>query len=216
MSASNENFDSDLLTFNNLGSGLKAGEDGETRMSSYKNDHTLISFFARVNYDWKERYMLSASLRYEGSSRFGANHKWGYFPAVSAGWRLSDEPWMKGTSSWLNDLKVRYDYGVTGNQDFGNYQSLATYGSFGYYEYQGERFKVWGPNKNVNADLRWEKGHNQNFGIDFSLFNYRLTGSLNYFHRTLRRWGVIDALRKKGAKEGDTVRIVDMEFDFVE
>ena len=183
MSASNENFDSDLLTFNNLGSGLKAGEDGETRMSSYKNDHTLISFFARVNYDWKERYMLSASLRYEGSSRFGANHKWGYFPAVSAGWRLSDEPWMKGTSSWLNDLKVRYDYGVTGNQDFGNYQSLATYGSFGYYEYQGERFKVWGPNKNVNADLRWEKGHNQNFGIDFSLFNYRLTGSLNYFHR---------------------------------
>ena len=183
MSASNQNFDSDLLTFNNLGSGLKAGEDGETRMSSYKNDHTLISFFARLNYDWKERYMISASLRYEGSSRFGANHKWGYFPAVSVGWRISDEPWMQGASSWLNDLKIRYDYGVTGNQDFDNYQSLATYRSFGYYEYDGERFKVWGPAKNVNADLRWEKGHNQNVGIDFSLFNYRLTGSLNYFHR---------------------------------
>lgn len=183
MSASNENFDSDALTFNNLGSGLKAGEDGETRMSSYKNDHTLISFFARVNYDWKERYMISASLRYEGSSRFGANHKWGYFPAVSVGWRISDEPWMAGASSWLNDLKIRYDYGVTGNQDFDNYQSLATYRSFGYYEYEGERFKVWGPSKNVNADLRWEKGHNQNVGIDFSLFNYRLTGSFNYFHR---------------------------------
>lgn len=183
MSAQNQNFDSDALTFNKLGSGLKAGEDGEIMMDSYKNDHTLISFFARVNYDWKERYMVSASLRYEGSSRFGANHKWGYFPAVSAGWRISDEHWMESTSSWINDLKVRYDYGVTGNQDFSNYQSLATYRAFGYYEYEGERFKVWGPAKNVNSELRWEKGHNQNLGLDFSLFDYRLTGSLNYFHR---------------------------------
>lgn len=183
MAASNQNFDSDVLTFNNLGAGLKAGEDGLINMSSYKNDHTLISFFARVNYDWKERYMISASLRYEGSSRFGANHKWGYFPAVSAGWRISDEPWMEGASSWLDDLKVRYDYGVTGNQDFGNYISLSTYGAYGYYEYEGERFKVWGPGKNVNPNLRWEKGHNQNIGVDFSLLNYRITGSLNYFIR---------------------------------
>ena len=94
-------------------------------MSSYKNDHKLISFFGRVNYDWKERYLFTFSLRHEGSSRFGENHKWGNFPAVSVGWRISDEKFMKGLS-WIDDLKIRYDYGVTGNQEIGNYQSLAT------------------------------------------------------------------------------------------
>ena len=87
-------------------------------MGSYKNDHKLISFFGRVNYDWKERYLFTFSLRHEGSSRFGENHKWGNFPAVSVGWRISDEKFMKGLS-WIDDLKVRYDYGVTGNQEIG-------------------------------------------------------------------------------------------------
>ena len=90
---------------------------------------------------------------------------------------------MKGASSWLNDLKLRYDYGVTGNQDFGSYNSLATYRAFGYYQYNGQSFHVWGPSKNVNTELRWEKGHNQNIGVDFSLFGHRLSGSLNYFIR---------------------------------
>lgn len=183
MSASNKDFTSDGLTYNNLGAGEWASKEGQTCLGSYKNDSKLISFYARVNYDWKERYLLSVSLRYEGSSKFGENHKWGYFPAVSVGWRLSDEPFMEGASSWLNDLKFRYDYGVTGNQDFGSYNSLSTYRSFGYYQYNGQSFHVWGPSKNVNAELRWEKGHNQNIGVDFSLFNHRLSGSLNYFIR---------------------------------
>ena len=183
MSANNTNFTTDATTYNNLGEGSLASEDGKVLMSSAKSDHTLISFFARANYDWKERYLLSVSIRHEGSSRFGANHKWGNFPAVSVGWRLSDEPFMKKTSSWLDDLKIRYDFGVTGNQDIGNYLSLATYRSFGYYQYGGQRFKVWGPSGNVNPDLRWEKGYNQNVGIDFSFWQYRISGSINYFNR---------------------------------
>lgn len=182
MSAENWDFSSDGLRYNNLGSGMKAAEEGQVMMSSYKNDHKLISFFGRVSYDWKERYMVTFSLRHEGSSRFGANHKWGNFPAVSVGWRISDEPFMSNVS-WIDDLKVRYDYGVTGNQDFGNYLSLSTYRAFGYYQYNGNLFHVWGPSKNTNTELRWEKGHNQNIGIDFSLFNYRFSGSLNYFIR---------------------------------
>ena len=182
MSAENWDFSSDGLGYNNLGSGMKAAEDGQVMMGSYKNDHKLISFFGRISYDWKERYMITFSLRHEGSSRFGANHKWGNFPAVSVGWRISDEPFMSNVS-WIDDLKVRYDYGVTGNQDFGNYLSLSTYRAFGYYQYNGNLFHVWGPSKNTNTELRWEKGHNQNIGIDFSLFNYRLSGSLNYFIR---------------------------------
>lgn len=181
-SANNRDFANDGLTYNNIGQGTQAGEEGAINMSSYKNDHKLISFFGRINYDWKERYMLSVSLRHEGSSRFGANHKWGNFPAFSLGWRISDESFMEGIE-WIDDLKLRYDYGVTGNQDFSNYLSLATYSSFGWYQYQGESFHVWGPSKNTNSDLRWEKGHNQNIGLDFSLFKGRISGSFNYFIR---------------------------------
>ena len=183
LSASNRNFTTDATKFNNLGEGAFAAMEGEKGMSSYKEDNTLISFFARINYDWKERYLLSASIRHEGSSRFGKNHKWGNFPAVSVGWRISDEPFFKFASGVVDDLKLRYDFGVTGNQDIGNYLSLATYRAYGYYQYEGELFQVWGPSGNVNPDLRWEKGYNQNLGIDFSLFNYRLSGSINYFNR---------------------------------
>lgn len=182
LSASNSRFDSDLTTFNSLGSGLEDSKQGVIGISSYKSDHKLISFFARVNYDWKERYILSMSLRHEGSSRFGANHKWGDFPAVSLGWRISDETFMKGLD-WIDDLKFRYDFGVTGNQDFSSYLSQSLFRSYGWYEYEGQKFKVWGPSSNVNSELRWEKGYNQNLGLDFSLFKYRLSGSLNYYRR---------------------------------
>ena len=184
MEMENTNFTTDATSYNNMGEGTLAAEDGKVLMSSSMSDNTLISFFARVNYDWKERYLFTTSLRHEGSSRFGANHKWGNFPAVSLGWRISDEPWIKPyVGSWLDDLKLRYDYGVTGNQDIGNYLSLSTYRSFGYYQYNGTRFHVWGPSGNVNPDLRWEKGMNQNIGLDFSLFKYRISGSINYFNR---------------------------------
>lgn len=85
--------------------------------------------------------------------------------------------------NWINDLKIRGDYGETGNQDFGSYLSLNTMTGFGYYFYNGKYFQVWGPSKNVNPDLRWEKGKNWNVGIDFTMFNNRFYGSLNYFNR---------------------------------
>ncbi len=182
LSGENWNFNSDVLTYNDLGSGLYAAEDGRIMLDSYKNDHKLISFFGRINYDWKQRYMLTLSLRHEGSSRFGANHKWGNFPAVSVGWRLSDEPFMKNVS-FIDDLKFRYDFGITGNESIGNYNSLATYSSFGTYTYLGQTIVTWGVGKNVNPELRWEKGYNQNLGLDFSLFNYRVSGSLNFYNR---------------------------------
>ena len=180
--AENWNFDSDALGYNNLGAGLYASIEGKTMMESSKSDHKLISFFGRVNYDWKERYMLTFSLRHEGSSRFGKNHKWGNFPAFSLGWRISDEKFMDSIS-WIDDLKIRYDYGLTGNQEIGNYKSLATYKAFGWYQYNGNSFHVWGPSKNVNSELRWEQGRNQNIGLDFSLFKNKISGSLNYYIR---------------------------------
>ena len=180
--AYNKDFPNDGLGADNLGSGEYAKEEGEICMGSYKNDSKLIAFFGRVSYDFAGKYMLTASLRHEGSSKFGENHKWGNFPAVSAGWRISDENFMKGIE-WINDLKLRADFGVTGNQDFGSYLSLNTMTGFGYYFFNGKYFQVWGPSKNVNPNLRWEKGKNWNVGIDFSLFDNRLYGSVNYFNR---------------------------------
>ena len=182
LNAENKDFPNDGLSYDNLGTGEYAKEEGNVCLGSYRNDAKLISFFGRVSYDYASRYYLTASLRHEGSSKFGASHKWGNFPAVSLGWRISEENFMKDVK-WVNELKLRGDFGVTGNQDFSSYLSLNTMQGFGYYFYNGKYFQVWGPSKNVNPDLHWEKGVNWNIGLDFSLFNNRLTGSINYFNR---------------------------------
>lgn len=183
LNAENKDFPNDALEDNNLGTGDWADEKGHKGLGSYMNDAKLIAFFGRVSYDWKGRYMFTASLRHEGSSKFGKNHKWGNFPAVSVGWRISDEAWMAGTKSWLTDLKLRADYGVTGNQNFDSYKSLNTMSGFGYYLYKGKFYQVWGPGKNTNPDLKWEKGKNWNIGLDWALFDGNLYGSFNYFNR---------------------------------
>ncbi len=184
MSAENKDFANDGLHADNLGDGQWAIEEGNSGMGSYKDDSRLIAFFGRVSYDYKGKYLFTASLRHEGSSKFGKNNKWGSFPAVSLGWRISQENFMSGASGWLNDLKIRADYGETGNQDFDSYRSLATMKGFGYTYYQGKWIQVWGSAKNVNYDLKWEKAKNWNIGIDFSLFDNRLSGSLNYYNRS--------------------------------
>lgn len=183
--AKNENFPSNVLTYNNLGSGLWNLQQGINNVGSYKNSSKLIAFFGRVNYDFDQKYYLSASLRREGSSKFGYANKWGYFPAASVAWRATQENFLKDIP-WLNELKVRADYGETGNQDFGNYLSLDTYGGYGYYLYNGNNYQVWGPSQNTNYDLRWEKAANFNAGLDFELFGSKVSGSLNYYIRTNR------------------------------
>jgi len=182
LNGENKNFPSDGLTYNNLGAGEWAKEEGRSGVNTNKEDSKLIAFFGRLSYDYKEKYLFTASLRYEGSSKFGDNNKWGYFPAASAGWRISEESFMKDIK-WIDDLKIRGDFGITGNQNFDNYLSLSTMSGFGSYYYNGNYFTVWGPGKNPNFDLKWEKGKNWNIGLDFTLFNSILSGSLNYYHR---------------------------------
>lgn len=192
LNAGNSNFPSDILTYNALGTGVynlplptngSSGDFTFRGVGSYKNDAKLIAFFGRVNYDFGKKYYLAASVRREGSSKFGFDHKWGNFPAVSVGWRISQEHFFPKIA-WINELKLRGDYGETGNQDFGNYLSLDTYSGYGYYTYNGTSYQVWGPSQNTNYDLRWEKAENFNAGLDFELFNNKLTGSLNYYIRT--------------------------------
>lgn len=180
--AGNENFPSDLLTWNNLGTGLQNLEKGVNNVGSYKNDATLIAFFGRINYDFDKQFYMSASIRHEGSSKFGQNNKWGNFPAVSAAWRLSKASFMKNLP-WVNELKLRVDYGETGNQDFDSYKSILTYSGAGFFLYNNTNYQVIGPSQTPNPNLAWEKAQNLNIGLDFSLFNSRLNGSLNYYER---------------------------------
>jgi TonB-linked SusC/RagA family outer membrane protein len=182
LSGSNQGFPSDVLTYNNLGTGAWNLEEGQNGVGSFKNDSKLIAVFGRVNYDFGGKYYLSASIRREGSSKFGYEHKWGNFPAASVGWRVSEEGFFN--LPWVNELKLRADYGVTGNQDFGNYLSLDLYGPYGYYMYNGAYYQVWGPRQNTNYDLRWEKAENFNAGLDFDLFGNKISGSINYYVRT--------------------------------
>jgi TonB-linked SusC/RagA family outer membrane protein len=186
-SANNYDFPFDTFLWNNLRSGTWNGGDkgnGQNAVASTQNDSRLAAFFGRVNYDYDNKYIITASIRREGSSKFGANNKWGNFPAVSAAWRISEEGFLKDKFSWLNDLKLRADYGVTGNQDFGSYLSMLLYGGYGYYPFNGITYQVYGPSQNINPNLGWEKAINFNAGIDFDLFNSRLSGSLNYYVRT--------------------------------
>lgn len=181
--AENKDFSSDLLGADNLGAGTyNSVATGRLGMSSYKNDAKLIAFFGRASYNFRDRYFATASLRYEGSSKFGKDHKWGYFPALSAGWRISQEDFMKDVD-WIDELKIRGDYGETGNQDFASYMSLSTMAGYQLVYFNGQYIQEWGFDKNPNPDLHWEKGKNWNVGIDFSLFDNILSGSINYYSR---------------------------------
>jgi TonB-linked SusC/RagA family outer membrane protein len=177
----NSGFDSDYYTVNNIGAGSSLA-GGTAEMGSYKSMSELVSFFGRVVYNYDDRYLASASLRREGSSRFGANNKWGWFPAVSFGWRMNREGFMSDVA-WVNDLKLRIGYGVTGNQEFENYQSLTLMGRAGKFYYDGEWMNTYQPVSNPNPDLRWEKKQEVNLGFDYAFLDNRLFGALDLYYR---------------------------------
>ncbi|WP_025765255.1 SusC/RagA family TonB-linked outer membrane protein [Dyadobacter tibetensis] len=180
--ANNYGFVNDVFEENNLGAGSQL-LTGKAGMGSSKGDNTLIAFFGRANYSFMDKYMLSLILRREGSSRFGANNKWGNFPAASIGWNLTKEDFMQDVK-FVNSLKVRAGFGVTGNQDIANYSSLVTMGTGGVYiNPDGEWRQTYGPNRNPNPNLRWERKKEFNIGADFAMLNNRLNGSIDVFKR---------------------------------
>ena len=181
----NYDFPSDQLTYNNMGMG-KALAEGKASMSSYKRTGNLIGFFGRVNYDYAERYMISASLRYEGDSKFvGSNHEWGLFPAVSAAWRISKEAFMNDFK-FVDDLKLRGGYGVTGAAPSSYYQTIQRLrysGTGNSFYYDGEWVTPIQPANNVNTNFTWEKKHEYNIGLDLSFLKGHLNGSVDYYNR---------------------------------
>lgn len=180
-SISNTGFDTDDWGTDNIGAG-SALKNGLAEMSSYKESNTYIAFFGRVMYNYDEKYLMSVSLRRDGSSRFGDDNKWGWFPAASLGWRIDRESFMKDVD-WVNDLKLRAGFGMTGNQDFANYKSLMMMAVSGKFYYNGEWINTYAPASNYNPDLGWEKKAEYNVGVDFSLFDSRLSGTIDYYYR---------------------------------
>ena len=153
--------------------------------SSYRNSNALAAVFGRVNYNYAEKYLVSASIRREGSSRFGANNKWGWFPAVSLGWRITGEDFMEG-KDWCNDLKLRAGFGVTGNNLGSDLKSVAMLSNGGSFWYNGQYVYTYGVSQNVNPDLRWEKKYEYNLGLDYAFLDNRLYGSLDVYYRQTR------------------------------
>lgn len=143
----------------------------------------LISDFARVNYDYKEKYLLQGSIRHDGSSVFGANNRWGYFPSVGIGWRIIQESFMKNQHAF-DDLKLRASYGVTGNSSgFSAFSAQYIIGTNGTFYYDGQQLAAFGPTQAQNADLKWEKTATTNIGVDFAILKSRLTGSLEVYNK---------------------------------
>ena len=182
--ANNTNFASDFYTYNNMGVG-KYLKDGKAGMGSDKSDDTLVGFFGRVSYGFGEKYNVLLSLRREGSSKFGENYKWGSFPSASLGWTISKEKFMEGTRSWLDNLKLRAGFGVTGVIPGRRYLSLTTWalGSPYYYDANGVWQQGLSVDQNPNPDLKWEKSTEYNVGIDFAVLGDRIWGSIDLYHK---------------------------------
>ncbi|MDR2968319.1 MAG: TonB-dependent receptor [Tannerellaceae bacterium] len=186
-SETNKGFLTDAFETNHIGSGSWLKE-GKAEMDSNKDKNTLIAFFGRANYNFEGKYMLSASVRREGSSKFGDNHKWGWFPAVSAGWAISEESFMSDIDN-IDMIKLRVGYGVTGSLPNDSYMSLTKIGSTfgttvrGYY-FDGRWYSnAFGPTNNPNPDLRWEKNQSLNVGVDFGFFNNRISGNIDVYQK---------------------------------
>lgn len=181
--SSNENFISDATSYHNLALGTAPA--GYVPNYGGFSDETLrlISFYSRLNYSYEGKYIFQASIRRDGSNAFGANNQWGYFPAVSAAWRISDESFMK-SQSLFNDLKLRVGYGKTGNAlGFDPYTPLILYGTTGSFYYNGNWIGAIGPTQNPNPNLKWETTATLNLGLDFSILQNRLSGTIDWYDK---------------------------------
>ncbi|MFK8102496.1 MAG: SusC/RagA family TonB-linked outer membrane protein [Saprospiraceae bacterium] len=158
-------------------------------VDSFLTTNRLISFFSRINYTYDDKYLLTVSLRRDGSSRFGPSNRWGFFPAVALGWRVLQEDFAKGAlSNIFTDLKVRLSYGVTGNQEIGDYlyETFYSYGT-GDAAYQfGDQFVQTLRGTGVDPAIKWEETSSINFGIDFGVWNNRFTGSIDLYQKNTR------------------------------
>lgn len=159
---------------------LNLGNQETFRIQNSVTGNRLASYIGRVNYSFDDRYLATVTFRADGSSRFGKNNKFGYFPSAALAWRLSNESFLKEIDQ-ITSLKLRLGWGRTGNQEIGDYPALSTYQSAGSAIWDGKQVVGTGPAKMPNPDLKWETTDQINLGLDFGVFNNRINGGLDYF-----------------------------------
>jgi len=225
--AYNSRFTTDLYKYNNLAIGAgRSQATSQMDIESTKRDVKLASFFGRVNYSLNSKYLFQVAIRLDGSSRFGPDNRWGTFPAASLGWILTNEDFMNGISQ-LDELKLRVSYGVTGNIPNDNYLYMATMNDTDAYPmHNGTLIRTMQPNRNPNANLQWEEKREFNFGVDYSLYRGRFTGTLDFFSRRTSNlideynaqlpgsilstiWTNVGEISNKGIEFGLTAKILD-------
>src|SRR5699024_4435762 len=150
--------------------------------STTETKNILLSYFGRLQYAYNDKYLFSGSIRRDGSSRFGSNTKWGWFPSLSVGWRVSQENFMKGISNVLSNLKLRASWGKAGNYNIGDYSSIPVLGGYNY-SFNGKSVVGQAPSNIVDPDLTWEKSQTINVGLDFGVLKNRITGSFDYYQK---------------------------------
>lgn len=181
----NYNFPTDLYSWHNIGVG-QALKEGLGTEYSYWLDTNLIGFFGRLNYNYKNRYLLMASVRHEAASQLaGTDKPWGTFPSVSLGWRITEEKFMKNQKVF-DDIKLRAGYGVTGSQPSQSFLGVPLLGYGDYYLYNGQWIRALQPTQNSNDKLKWEEKHEYDIGADFSVLNYRLNVSVDWYYRLIK------------------------------
>ncbi|MCK5857070.1 MAG: SusC/RagA family TonB-linked outer membrane protein [Bacteroidales bacterium] len=153
-------------------------------IGSWKGKWNLIGFFGRAQYNYKSKYYVSASIRRDGSSKFGENNRWGWFPTAAIGWTMSNESFLKNTE-WLSILKLRASYGISGNQEIGEYHSIVVWEPSGKATNPetGQQVITFKPAWNANPDLKWEQTSEINLGIDFGFFDNKLSGSFELYRK---------------------------------
>ena len=163
---------------------LKSGDFNKDSSSNSYTENSMLSYALRANYNWKNRYLLTATVRWDGSSKLTKDERWGCFPSVAAAWRITEEPFMQNIS-WLSNLKLRLSYGVTGNNTgIGNFATQQTVAGPLYYYLDQAWQKGFYPSSIVNTILKWETSTEYNAGIDFGFLGGRINGSLDVYQKT--------------------------------
>jgi TonB-linked SusC/RagA family outer membrane protein len=179
-SESNTGFITDAFLWNNLNAG-----SGTKTVGSSRQENMIASYFGRVNYNFKERYLLTATIRTDGASVFSRNHKWGTFPSVAVGWNISEEPFFAQFSNTVPQLKIRMSYGQTGNASIGS-NAFAAYNAFPAWLSGNDLIEIGvSPGRLENPDLKWETTTEKNIGIDYSILKGRISGSIEVYDKII-------------------------------
>jgi TonB-dependent starch-binding outer membrane protein SusC len=169
-----------FVTDNFITDNLSAGDPANNLINSNRFRNGLVSYLGRVNYSFMDRYLLTVSMRADGSSRFGEGNKFGYFPSAAVAWRISDEPFIAGLNVF-SDLKLRGSYGYTGNQEIGNGRSLILISTVVPAIFNGQQHTGMAPIQPSNPNLKWETTRQLDIGMDYGFFNGRVSGSVDYY-----------------------------------